>query len=235
MDNNEKELMDELKGIVDNAQGVIDREARIEADGVVKDIFSHMDREFADENDCVLMYVANVDPEVAVKEYDENPDVIRVHNPNANIDDVRNGTARAAKASVACPPLSKEKLSQMLQDETAVMLLHGWANPIGLIAFVRNDDGSTLKVAALPTDLIFEIKSKDGDDYRHYDYNDPIPESVAFGGEDNMEMVKRIVTAAQEPRQLKQHYGSAYDALMDKCIERARQQMKENGIDPDNP
>jgi predicted Zn-dependent protease with MMP-like domain len=237
MDNNEKELMDQLRQIVEAEDARLTEESHDEARIVSKGLFAELDKEFSDSTDSVLLYVANVDGDEALE---AAKDAKHLSTTNAEtveelLQKLKEGEAKAARCSLAMPPVPREKLLEIIQEQEAVMLLHGWADPMALACRVVNDDGSVLKAISLPNDLAYEWTTADGkSEYRHTTYDQPIPEPEDFGGEGNMEMIQHLVTAAQQPRQLKRNFPDAFDALMKQVVQSMKDKMRERGIDPDS-
>jgi hypothetical protein len=233
----EKELMDQLRNIVEAEDKRLTQEARDEAVTISKGIFAALDNEFADEENSILLYVASVDNDEALQDLED-----KKHIGVAEGDTVeglrkrlQESEVRAAKAAMCMPPVPKDKLVELLGDQTVVMMLHGWAKPMGLVARIVNEDGSVFKGVSFPNDLAYEWTTPDGkSEYRHATYDQEIPDPDEFGGDENMKLMQILVTAAQQPRELKRHFPDAYDALMDKSIEHMKNELRDKGIDPES-
>lgn len=237
MDNNEKELMDQLRQIVEAEDARLTEESHQEARTVSKGLFAELDKEFSDSTDSVLLYVTSVDGDEALEAAKDakHLSTTDAKSPDELLQKLKDGEAKAAKCSMAMPPVPREKLLEIIQEQEAVMLLHGWANPMALVCRVVNDDGSVLKAMALPSDLAYEWTTADGkSEYRHTTYDQPIPEPEEFGGKENMEMIQHLVTAAQQPRQLKRDFPDAFEALMRETVRNMKRKMREQCIDPED-
>lgn len=233
---NDDELMAELRNIVDAEGERLDGLAHQEAETITRKIFEEIDKEFADNSNSVLLYVAEVTKEEALKDFDSKKHVVPLELEGQDFHkSLKDDEARAAKAALACPPIPKSKLLEILDSQEPVMLLHGWSNLYGLIVRVVHDDGSVFKAASFPSDLAFEFTLPDGTkSYSHHTYEQDIPEPQEFGGQENMDIMRLVCSAAQSPRELKRNFPDAFDALIAKITNDMKNKMKDMGLDTDD-
>jgi hypothetical protein len=238
MDNNEKELMDQLKGIIDNAGEDLANKTVEEATHIFSVLCTQFDEHIPDDVEAVLMGMTEV----------SDPDEVSEARERAKTGDraimsqfLDNGLdtegARAMKLQAIVQGIDGEMMLDLLQDTETAMLLSAWLEPEGLVARVRRPDGvlqvmttagSVQFIKTLPTgDRIVKFWGHD----RNPDGKHVYPMRDDFANDYEYELCRGTYKYLAMPLELKKDSQDAYDTLLNAISEKLQRQVQRDNDD----
>lgn len=214
MEPNEKELMDSLKDILDNASNDLADKSREEMTAMASQLADAFSEQIEkDVRTAVFgVTVLSDDQRAEAKERWSSGDGHALKSPFVNsIDD---DDAKCAKVQDIIHGIPKEAMLDFFDDFDGMMLLSGWLEPVGLIAFVRYDNGSTFQVFTTRDYVQTTRTLATGDKVsRNYKVGEDKPD---FDDLDEYEtdLVRGIHVALAMPHMVKQQSEGLYDTMI---------------------
>ena len=241
MDNNEKELMAQLEGIINNAhEDLVDKTVQ-EATHIFSELCKQFDTDIPDSVEAILLGLTEV---TDAEEIDEAKERAKNHDKAVMSQFLEEGLddpeARAMKLQSIVHQVDGERMLDLLQDTDTAMLLSAWLEPQGLITRVRRPDGllqvmvtsgSVQFIKTLPTgDRIVKFWGAE----RKENGKTVYPERSDFANDYEYELCRGTYKYLAMPLELKSKSQEAYDTLLNSISEALQRQMKkEFGDDED--
>ena len=237
MEDNEKELMAQLEGIINNAQEDIMEKTVQEATHIFSALCKRFDQDIPDDVEAVLLGMVQVtdpDEEATAREHARTGHkAIMSQFLENGVDDPE---SRAMKLQSIVTSLDAEMLLDLLQDTETAMLLSAWLEPEGLVARVRRPDGllqvmvtagSVQFIKTLPTgDRIVKFW---GD--KRKDSKAVYPERSDFANDYEYELCRGTYKYLAMPLELKKDSQAAYDTMLNAISEKLQRQVQRDGDD----
>lgn len=214
MEPNEKELMDALKDIVDNASSDLTDKSREEMASMSSQLADAFSEQIEPEVRTAVFGVTVLSDEQRreAKERWKSGDSHTLKSPFVNsIDD---DDAKCAKVEGIIQGIPQEAVLDFFDDFDGMMLLEGWLQPQGLIAFVRYDDGSTFQVFTTQDYVQTTRTLATGDKVsRNYKVGTDTPDFDDLN-EYETDLVRGIHVALAMPKMIKAESEALYDTML---------------------
>lgn len=214
MEDNEKELMDALKDIVDNASNDLTDKSREEMASMSSQLADAFSEQIEPEIRTAIFGVTVLSDEqrAEAKERWENGDSHALKSPFVHsIDD---DDAKCAKVQDILHGIPQGAVLDFFDDFDGMMLLEGWLEPQGLIAFVRYDDGSTFQVFTTQEYVQTTRTLATGDKVsRNYKVGTDTPDLDELS-EYETDLVRGIHVALAMPKMIKAESQELYDTML---------------------
>ena len=238
MEDNEKELMAQLEGIINNAGEDIANKTVEEATHIFSVLCNQFDTDIPDEVEAVLLGLTEVSDPDEVAEAKERA---KTGDRSVMSQFLDNGLdtegARAMKLQAIVQGIDGEMMLDLLQDTETAMLLSAWLEPEGLVARVRRPDGllqvmvtagSVQFIKTLPTgDRITRFWGHD----RKPDGKHVYPERDDFANDYEYELCRGTYKYLAMPLELKKDSQDAYDTLLNAISEKLQRQVRKDNDD----
>jgi hypothetical protein len=240
MEDNEKELMAQLEGIMNNAgEDLMDKTVK-EATHIFSELCNQFDRDIPDDVEAILMGMVQVtDPDEEKEARQRARDADRAIMSQYLENGVDDPESRAMRLQSIVTSLDAESILDLLQDTETAMLLSAWLEPEGLITRVRRPDGllqvmttagSVQFIKTLPTgDRIVRFWGHERKENGRAKY----PERDDFANEYEYELCRGTYKYLAMPLELKKDSEAAYDTMLNAISEKLQRQVRKDNDDTD--
>lgn len=236
MDNNEKELMDQLKGIIDNAgEDYLDK-AEQEAKHVFTEMVKAFDSDLPKDLDTILLGIQKVDDEDEIAEAKAG---MRQSVKSQFLDSLDDPEAQCMRVKPIIGELEPDNFIDMLHDTETAMLLSAWFEPTALVSRIKRN-GVTLHVMALPNAITYIKTLATGDTITKYwgnkrdaDGKIVYPEPSDFDEKYEFDLVRGTYKYLAMPMEMKQDSPKAYETLLEAISEKVQRQVRQSMDDDD--
>ena len=237
MDNNEKELMDQLKGIIDNAgEDYLDK-AEQEAKHVFTEMVKAFDADLPKDLDTILLGIQKVDDEDEIAEAKAG---MRQSVKSQFLDDLDDPEAQCMRVKPIIGEIEPDNFIDMLHDTETAMLLSAWFEPTALVSRIKRN-GVTLHVMALPNAITYIKTLATGDTITKYwgnkrdaDGKIVYPEPSDFDDKYEFDLVRGTYKYLAMPMEMKQDSPKAYETLLEAISEKVQRQVRQSMDDDDD-
>lgn len=237
MDNNEKELMDQLKGIIDNAgEDYLDK-AEQEAKHVFTEMVKAFDSDLPKDLNTILLGIQKVDDEDEIAEAKAG---MRQSVKSQFLDSLDDPEAQCMRVKPIIGEIEPDNFIDMLHDTETAMLLSAWFEPTALVSRIKRN-GVTLHVMALPNAITYIKTLATGDTITKYwgnkrdaDGKIVYPEPSDFDEKYEFDLVRGTYKYLAMPMEMKQDSPKAYETLLEAISEKVQRQVQQSMDDDDD-
>jgi hypothetical protein len=237
MDNNEKELMDQLKGIIDNAGSDYLDKAEQEAKHIFTEMVKAFDSDLPQDLETILLGIQKVDDEDEIAEAKAG---MRQSVKSQFLDNLDDPEAQCMRVKPIIGEIEPDNFIDMLHDTETAMLLSAWFEPTSLVSRVKRN-GVTLHVMALPNAITYIKTLATGDTITKYwgnkrdaDGNIVYPEPSEFDDQYEYDLVRGTYKYLAMPMEMKQDSPQAYETLLQAISEKVQRQVRNSFGDDDD-
>lgn len=237
MDNNEKELMDQLKGIIDNASEDFLDKAEQEAKHVFTEMVKAFDSDLPKDLNTILLGIQKVDDEDEIAEAKAG---MRQSVKSQFLDDLDDPEAQCMRVKPIIGEIEPDNFIDMLHDTETAMLLSAWFEPTALVSRIKRN-GVTLHVMALPNAITYIKTLATGDTITKYwgnkrdaDGKIVYPEPSDFDEKYEFDLVRGTYKYLAMPMEMKQDSPRAYETLLEAISEKVQRQVRQSMDEDDD-
>lgn len=226
MEDNEKELMDSLRDIINQSAESLQGNALDEMRAMAHQLSDEFRKAIPEDCETAVFGIAlTPDEEMgeARKRFDSGE---ALKSPFVN--DINDETAKCAKVESIINGFPKERIFEFLEDFDGMMLLNGFMNPQGLIVRIKNEDNTvfevfvtdrymtTLKTLVTGERLVRQYSAPDGE----------APQREDFDSEFELDLVKSAYVALSIPHLVKQQGDDFYDTMIQVIQQKIERKMR---------
>jgi hypothetical protein len=237
MDNNEKDLMAELEGIINNAGSDYLDKAEQEAKHIFTEMCKAFDADLPNDLETILLGIQRVDDEEEIAEAKAG---MRPSVKSQFLEGLDDPEAQCMRVKPIIGSLEPDNFIDMLHDTETAMLLSAWFEPTSLVSRVKRN-GVTLHVMALPNAITYIKTLATGDTITKYwgnkrDADGKIlyPEPSDFDEKYEFDLVRGTYKYLAMPMEMKQDSPKAYETLLEAISEKVQRQVRNSFGDDDD-
>ena len=242
MDNNEKDILNEVEGIINSTYEEYSTGHKLEALHIFSEMCKTFDQELPSDIETALFGVTFPDDDEKdeilnnAKEHPERTVVSQFADTSKGLDDP---DLRAAKCQSVIHSIPKDHFMDMLMDNETSMLLSAWLAPQALISRVK-DNGNTLQVMVTQNSIVFIKTLPTGDTVtKYWGMGEPkdskgktvFPERKDFTESLEYELVRGTYRYLCMPLELKEKSEQAYELLLETISENIQRKIQEGDED----
>ena len=242
MDNNEKDILNEVEGIINGAHEEYSLGHKKEALHIFTEMCKSFDQELPSDIETALFGVTFAEGdelEEVMKDAKENPHktvVSQFADTSRGLDDP---DLKAAKVRSVVHSIPQEQFMDMLMDNETSMLLSAWLEPHALISRVKSN-GYIFQVMATQNSIVYIKTLPTGDTVTKYwgmgepkgkDGKTVYPERKDFTEPLEYELVRGTYRYLCMPIELKEKSQQAYELLLETISENIQRKIKEGDED----
>jgi len=226
MEDNEKELMDSLRDIINQSAESLQGNALDEMRAMAHQLSDEFRKAIPEDCETAVFGIAltpDEEMDEARKRFDSGE---ALKSPFVN--DINDETAKCAKVESIINGFPKERIFEFLEDFDGMMLLNGFMNPQGLIVRIKNEDSTvfevfvtdrymtTLKTLVTGERLVRQYSAPDGE----------APQREHFDSEFELDLVKSAYVALSIPHLVKQQGEEFYDTMIQVIQQKIERKMR---------
>jgi len=231
MDNNEKELMDQLKGIIDDAGSDYLDKAEQEAKHIFTEMCKAFDADLPKDLETILLGIQKVDDEDEIAEAKAG---MRPSVKSQFLEGLDDPEAQCMRVKPIIGSIEPDHFIDMLHDTETAMLLSAWFEPHSLVSRVKRN-GVVLHVMALPNAITYIKTLATGDTITKYwgnkrdaEGNIVYPELSDFDEKYEYDLVRGTYKYLAMPMEMKQDSPKAYETLLEAISEKVQRQVRQS-------
>jgi hypothetical protein len=237
MDNNEKDILAELEGIINNAGSDYLDKSEQEAKHVFTEMCKAFDADLPKDLETILLGIQKVDDEEEIAEAKAG---MRPSVKSQFLEGLDDPEAQCMRVKPIIGELEPDNFIDMLHDTETAMLLSAWFEPHSLVSRVKRN-GVTLHVMALPNSICYIKTLATGDTITKYwgnkrdaDGKIVYPEPSDFDEKYEFDLVRGTYKYLAMPMEMKQDSPKAYETLLEAISEKVQRQVRNSFGDDDD-
>jgi len=226
MEDNEKELMDSLRDIINQSAESLQGNALDEMRAMAHQLSDEFRKAVPEDCETAVFGIAlTPDEEMGeARKRFESGEALK----SPFVNDINDESAKCAKVESIINGFPKERIFEFLEDFDGMMLLNGFMNPQGLIVRIKNEDSTvfevfvtdrymtTLKTLVTGERLVRQYSAPDGE----------APQREHFDSEFELDLVKSAYVALSIPHLVKQQGDDFYDTMIQVIQQKIERKMR---------
>lgn len=226
MEDNEKELMDSLRDIINQSAESLQGNALDEMRAMAHQLSDEFRKAVPEDCETAVFGIAlTPDEEMGeARKRFESGEALK----SPFVNDINDESAKCAKVESIINGFPKERIFEFLEDFDGMMLLNGFMNPQGLIVRIKNEDNTvfevfvtdrymtTLKTLVTGERLVRQYSAPDGE----------APQREHFDSEFELDLVKSAYVALSIPHLVKQQGEEFYDTMIQVIQQKIERKMR---------
>lgn len=226
MEDNEKELMDSLRDIINQSAESLQGNALDEMRAMAHQLSDEFRRAVPEDCETAVFGIAlTPDEEMGeARKRFESGEALK----SPFVNDINDETAKCAKVESIINGFPKERIFEFLEDFDGMMLLNGFMNPQGLIVRIKNEDNTvfevfvtdrymtTLKTLVTGERLVRQYSAPDGE----------APQQEDFDSEFELDLVRSAYVALSIPHLVRQQGDEFYDTMLNVIQQKMERKMR---------